>query len=403
MGVKKVLQLCHKPPFPEVDGGCLEMAKMSRFFDESPQFELHILSVHTKKHPFKSNAFKKQLNYSIFESVYVNIALNPFSALYQLIINKSYHLSRFRTKKIKQRLVTVLSENTFDYVLLEGIFVGQFIDTIKKYSTSKIILNAPNIEFEIWERLAKNTSSLLKRKYLEVLAKQLKKEENSIYKKLDGIIAITEKDQHYFQEHFPTKHVITVPFLLDLKQYKVLDQENKHILNFFHLGSMDWQPNIEGIKWFIQETWLPHFTENKNIMFITAGKNMPKSILEFNKGNIEVVGYVKNAKKFMSSNHVMIVPLKAGSGLRVKILEGMALGKCVISTSIGAEGINYTDNQNILIANSTNDFITHINAILANPNLISEIGKNARILMEQQYSHLLLNEAIPKFLETINE
>jgi glycosyltransferase involved in cell wall biosynthesis len=166
---------------------------------------------------------------------------------------------------------------------------------------------------------------------------------------------------------------------------------------------MNWQPNVEGINWFLSKVWDPIFKNSGEIELTIAGKDMPKSFFDLQEKNLIVKGWINDAKTFISSKNVMIVPLKSGSGLRVKILEAMAYGKCVITTSIGAEGINYQDQVNLIIANSVLEFESKINQLIDNPEKIKEIGKNARKLIEEQYNQLLLNKKIPHFLESIHE
>lgn len=401
---QRVLQLCHKPPFPSSDGGCLEMAKMSLYFDNSNQYDLFILNIHTDKHPYYPESFKQNIVSSQYDSVYVNTKINPFGALLKLIQNKSYHLSRFKHQNFEKKLIEVLQKNEFEFIVLESIFVGQYIDVIKQYSQAKVVLNSPNIEFEIWERLAINSGNPLKKIYLKKLAKQLKKEENYIYNKIDAIIAITDKDLRYYQNHFPSKPSITIPFLLDLGQYKIDKKEIVSPIKFYHIGSMDWLPNIEGIEWFLNEVWEKKFSKNQNIQFSFAGKRMPTAFYDYRTTkNIKVAGFVDNAKDFINANDVMIVPLKSGSGLRVKILEGMALGKAIITTAIGAEGINCEHHKNILIANDENEFYEQINFLIENTSKIEEIGNNARKLVEEQYNSVILEKTIPNFFNSINE
>lgn len=400
---KKVLQVCHKPPFPEIDGGCLEMAKMSRFFDSDNRFELDILCIHTNKHPFSKENFEKNLENSSFNSLYINTRLNPFVALSKLIKNQSYHLSRFKTVKFSQELIEILKKKNYDYIFFESIFVAQYANIVRTNSTAKLILNSPNIEFEIWERLKDETSNPLKKKYLQILSRQLKKEENEICNKMDAIIAITEKDLEYYSQIFPNTKSTSIPFLLDLNKYKLNNRPMNGHIRFYHLGAMNWQPNIEGLKWFISEVWNKKFNHSKKIKLTIAGKEMPQFFFDLTKTNLDIHGWIEDAKKFIAEQDVMIVPLRSGSGLRIKILEAMAHGKCVISTSIGAEGINYTENVNLLIANTEQDFENQINFVSQNPKKIIEIGKNARKLIEEQYNQLLLTKIIPNFLELIDE
>lgn len=397
----KVLQLCHKPPFPSVDGGCLEMAKMSTFFDDSPEFNLRILSFHTSKHPFVIDEFSKVLKNSRFNSVFVNTKPKVFGALSNLMKGKSYNLSRFYSEKFKNELLAILANESFDIIQLESIYVAKYIAEIRKVSKAKIVLNSPNVEYEIWERLACETSNKLKKIYIKTLAKQLKKEELAIYKKVDAIIAITAKDEATYRTTVPSlKNIITIPFAINPTHY-VLRNDKIEKVSFFHIGSMNWKPNIEGLTWFIKDVWLDYFSANKEVSFHIAGIAMPTSFFNYNINNLKVEGFVKDSKAFIGSNNVMIVPLFSGSGLRIKIIEAMALGKCVIATQIGAEGINYIDGENIFIANSEKEFKIKMEQLIENPHLIKKVGDSARVLIEKEYNSLKITDKLTNFYKLL--
>ena len=121
---------------------------------------------------------------------------------------------------------------------------------------------------------------------------------------------------------------------------------------------------------------------------------MPERFFETTSPNIIVVGEVEDAMKFIKSKSLMVVPLLSGGGIRVKIIEGMALGKAIISTSVGAEGIHYTHKKDIWIANTPNEFAEAVHYFKNNPEKIIELGNNARKLVEREYT----NEVIIKKL-----
>ena len=123
---------------------------------------------------------------------------------------------------------------------------------------------------------------------------------------------------------------------------------------------------------------------------------------EFNDlSSIYIHGFVDDSKEFMNSHDIMVVPLLTGSGMRIKIIEAMALGKCVISTTKGAEGINYTDKKNIWIANTPEDFTTTINQFINEPNLAEQIGLAARVLVEQEYNSSNLDDSLIPFFNLL--
>lgn len=394
----KILQITNKPAYPSIDGGCLGMAKMSNFYNQHPDYSLDIITLETYKHPFNPKAFEKALSSNVtVTNVPVNTKPNLFGAIKSLFLNKSYNLARFKSSLFKENIKEVLTNNDYDFIQLENIFVAQYIDLIKKLSSANIILNSANIEYEIWERLAKKSTGI-KKIYFQILSKQLKSEEEIIWAKTDGIICATHKDKATIAQIVKAEKLVTLPFFLDITLYPVIEN-HRESLNFFHLGAMDWIPNVEGLEWFVGSIW--NNIETSSVLHL-AGKDMPASFFQFSSNNIEVTGFVDDAIEYMNQFEVMIVPLLSGSGIRVKIIEAMALGKCIISTSIGAEGINYTHQENIWIANTEEEFKTAINQLIQQPEIAYKIGRKARKLIEKEYDISLMKPQLTQFLCSLN-
>jgi glycosyltransferase involved in cell wall biosynthesis len=162
---------------------------------------------------------------------------------------------------------------------------------------------------------------------------------------------------------------------------------------------MDWNPNIEAIDWFLESVW--NSFNSKAIELHLAGKSMPDTLLNLNEKQIINHGQVASATDFISNHDVMIVPLFSGGGMRIKIIEAMAMGKTVISTSIGLEGINATHQKNVIIANSKEDFILEINELIENPSKSIEIGKNARRFVEKEHNNDQLVMSLLSFANSL--
>ena len=156
------------------------------------------------------------------------------------------------------------------------------------------------------------------------------------------------------------------PIGLDIQKYKLKNRRRKSIneLDICFIGSLDWRPNQEGLLWFLSEIWpdLMLSLDGKVHLHI-AGRKAPRSIMSYTSRNVLYHGEVTDAQKFMSGCDVMVVPLFAGSGQRVKIIEAMAIGMPVLTTSIGLEGIAATDGKEIMIANSAREFIHELELI----------------------------------------
>lgn len=394
----KVLQLCLKPPQPAKDGGCIAINNISRGLINLGA-ELKILTLSTHKHPFKIEAFDQNfIDQSGIEGVYIDTKVNIVDAFSNLVTSDSYNVSRFFSTDFDILLRKTLEQDSYDIVHLESVFMTTYTHTIRRFSKAKIVLRSHNLEYMIWERLARQSTNPAKKIYLSHLAKQLKTYEVRVLQGIDGIAAITDEDKLKYENLGCSKPMITIPFGINLSDYhlpeKIDSFDIKDSFNLFHLGAMDWKPNLEGVAWFLEDIWVNSVSKFPRFSFHLAGRNMPEWLLENEYENVINHGEVESANQFMLENDIMVVPLLSAGGMRVKIIEGMALGKVVISTSIGAEGINYVNRENILIANNREEFEDQLNWIMEAPNRISEIGLNARRLVEGYYD----NESIMRDL-----
>lgn len=399
----KVLQICHKPPLPLNDGGCIAINDISKgLINELGSIK--VLTINTLKHPFNLKYYDKQyLENTNIESSFVNTKINIIDAFLNLVKNNSYNISRFFSSDFNDLIIKTLKSESFDIVLLESLFTTPYIKTVRSYSKSKIILRSHNIEYIIWERLSMKNNNPFKKLYLRLLSIQLKNYEFGILKKIDGIATISNKEKNkYLELEFPLK-IVTIPFGIETKNYKnkTKNREDRK-LKFFHLGSMDWKPNLEAVGWLLDEIWPKIQKKIPNAELHLAGKNMPDWL--FKKKNINVFNHseVKDSSKFISDHDVMLVPLLSAGGIRIKIIEGMAHGKAVISTKIGAEGIEYKNQENILIADSSKEFYNEALKIYSGETNFYKIGENAREHILQTYDQNKISKKLVSFFESVS-
>ena len=350
--------------------------------------DLHLLTINTKKH-FKADAdvlvdFKLKSNY---KSIYKNTDTTAIGAILNLFSKQSDFVSRFYFKEFETELIKTLQKNKFDIIQLEGLLMAVYIDVIKQYSKAKIVLRAHNIEHLIWQRHLKNESNPLKKWYINLQTKRLKQFEISCFKKVDGIISITNFDKAEFEKLNCNKPIYTCITGVNVKEYQHKISEVIKPNTVFYFASMDWLPNQEAVKWFLENCWDTIYKAVPDAKFIIAGRGMPNNLKQLNKPNVIIIEKVTNGKLFYQQHQLMIVPLLSGSGLRIKIIEGMSYGKPIVSTSVGAEGINYTDGVNILIANEANQFAKKVIELLKNVNLQQQLQKNASELAYQQFDN----------------
>ncbi|MES2417174.1 MAG: glycosyltransferase family 4 protein [Bacteroidota bacterium] len=380
----KVLILTNRVPFPPNSGYPIVVYNTIKGLLKL-DVAISLFSINASKHKVDVDDIYdpvfEQIN---FQSCPIDTEVNIWGAFFNIFSNQSYNVSRFYNDDAARLLENVLREQDFDIIQFEGLFVVPYLDLVKANSKAKLIYRAHNIEFDVWERLAAGEKFTPRRKYLEFLSRRLKVYEKEQINRFHQVFAISNHDRQSILQFGCQTRLDVFPVAVDFDKYKV-DLTKTSFPTLFHLGAMDWRPNKEGLEWFLDEIW-PDIEElSGELRFYIAGKNMPQQFFEYDSDNLIVEGEVFDAVEFMNSKAIMIVPLLSGSGMRVKIIEGMAMQKCIIATSMAAEGINCIHGKDILIANTPDEFYRSILQCITQPHRWREIGKEARKTVERDH------------------
>lgn len=375
----RVLQLCNKPPLPAIDGGCIAMNTVTQGLLKSGA-TIKVLTIFTHKHDFAVESMPPgYVAQTDIEGVFVDTRVNVVDAFANFMTADSYNVSRFFSTDFDIRLTRCLQDATYDVVHLESLFMTPYISTIRRYSDARIVLRSHNLEFALWEKMAHGARNLARKAYLNYLSRKLREYELSILSQVDGIAAISEEDRRHFVELGVKKPVEAIPFALPVHEY-LPPAGHKPRLALFHIGAMDWSPNLEGIVWFLEDIW-PHIHQAFPALTLhLAGRNMPADLITAAASGVVFEGEVADARAFMHDKAIMIVPLLSGGGIRVKIIEGMACGKAIISTPVGAEGIDCRHGEHILLAENATQWVEAIGQLVNEPGRMETIGARAMAL-----------------------
>lgn len=390
----KVLQLCNKPPYPPVDGGTMAMNSITQGL-LSRGCEVKVLTVETDKHPVRKERVTDDYRAkTAMESVFVDLSVRPLPALFAMLCGESYHVKRYVNEEFAAKLRTILEGEEFDVVHVESIFLTPYVPLIRKYSKAKVMLRAHNVEHLIWKRVAQSCTNPLKRWYLKHLSLTLRVYELEHINDYDGIVCITKNDADYFRENGCRKPVTVIPFGVEPEDVPQVEAEPDSL---FHIGAMDWLPNQESIRWLLEEVWPVVHREVPRAKLYLAGRKMPECWMKAHIEGVSVVGEVPDAMYFIGSKKINVVPLLSGSGIRVKIIEAMSVGKTVITTTVGAQGIDYIDGENLLIANTPQEFAQQIKRCLDDDDFCHRVGAAAERLIAEQYNEGKLADKLLKF------
>jgi len=401
----KILQLCHKMSFPLHDGGAYSLYHTALGLANQGS-DVKILAINTPKHQVDLESIPVDFREKTkFECSWVDTRFNLFSALINLFTTRSYFVERFYSKQYEADLIRILSAGKFDIIQLEHLYMCLYLNTIRKFSRARVILRPQNVENQVWKSILKNKISPLKKLYLRIATTRLLKFEIEMANQVDGIIAISPDDADTFRTYAPGIPCVEVPIGFDFSRISAynMNRQFDDFPVFYHLGSMDWFPNIEGITWFIKEV-IPYIkAEYPDFIFRIAGKKMGEWFIKQQDRNLIVDQWVEESWAYHEDKAVMIVPLLSGGGLRAKIIEGMALGKTIISTSTGAAGIPYTDQENILIANKKEDFAVQIKKCRDSREFCQKTGNNAQRFAIENYDCNKTAGSMIRFYSALNE
>jgi polysaccharide biosynthesis protein PslH len=394
----KLLLLTHRIPFPLNDGGAMGVHYFINGYVQQG-IDLSVLSMNTTKHFVPENKWPASYkNLSMFKAIKIDNTVQIADAFKNIFSTKSYNTQRFESIEFKNALIEILQTHEFDFIQLDNIYLESYIEVIRKYSKAKMICRIHNLEHLIWQRLADNKIRSLKKMYLNILAKRLKRVELQALQRVDILLTINKQEENLLKALGVQTSCFYMPFGIDINNIpkKNIQMQEQTI---FHLGSLDWQPNLEGIEWFLNEVWPLVESQNGAVQLHIGGKNMPKFLLDNSMHNVIIHPSVPDATAFMQTYHTLIVPLLSGAGIRIKILEALSLGKHIVSTSLGANGIDIEHKKNILIADTAADFANAIIQIMqgVHPNL----GKQANLLARNNYDSTQLFYNLSNFLHSI--
>jgi polysaccharide biosynthesis protein PslH len=392
----RILQLCLRVPFPPSDGGTIAMYQMAESL-HTAGCSVKIMAFNTRKHFVDPASVPEEfLGRYHPEWIYLDASVRLWPAFFNLLSNESYNISRFDSHLFRMELTRILKTDSFDAIIVESLFMAPYVKEIRAFSAAPVFLRAHNVEYQIWDRLAGSTKNIFKKYYLKLLTNRLKQFEQSMLPHWDGIIALTREDEELFNNLGNSKPVFLAPIGVDVASYQ---SESNSAMELFHLGSMDWMPNLEGVNWFLQNVVPKVVAQLPQIKIHLAGKGMPSKYFSMKNPNLIVQGKIDHAKQFMSDKQIMIVPLLSGGGMRVKIIEGMAMERTIISTSIGAEGIAYTDRLNMIIANTPGEFAEAIIWCFNHPDEAIEMGRQAAKLVHEKYNSRVIGTQILNFIK----
>ncbi len=392
----KILILSHRVPFPQNGGYSIVVCNTIRGLLRMGH-EVSLLALNNKAgldNCRPDDDIAEKLNYKIHR---IDTTVTVFQVAANLLQKTSFNIDKYFDEDFEDLIIKEVKTNNFDIIQFEGLHTTLYFDAVRKNSRARLIYRAHNIENQLWDRMSQQKIDPFKKAYLKMHARRIKNYELAVLNKFDALLVFTNEDKQTLANDGIRIKINVLPLGVRLEQY----HPNARLTEFpslFFLGSLDWLPNREGMEWFLENFHKEIATGELMTKLYVAGNDIPEVFDDYEAlGKIFIQGEVDNAMEFVNSKAIMIVPLLTSGGMRVKMVEGMAMQKCIISTSLGAEGINYVNGRDLLIANTVPEFYKAIKRCISDENYCRKIGANARKLIEEQYDNDVITQKLVEF------
>jgi glycosyltransferase involved in cell wall biosynthesis len=304
-------------------------------------------------------------------------------------------LLNFASTAMVKALETELAQDPYDIIQIEGIEMFGYLHAIRssEHRPKYIVMDWHNIESELMHRYSLKAQTPLHRLYLLRVASQFKKIESEILKNCDLNLVVSERERQNLLRRQPQSRVMVLENGVNVEKFDSLFGErddrkmwaNRHRVLF--VGSMDYHPNIDAVRYFADEIWPSLQRRLPSAVFTVVGRNPHERVRALaHRAGIEVTGTVPDVHPFYSQAFVAVVPLRMGGGTRLKILEAMAAGLPVVSTSLGAEGLAVQPNVQLELADSPREFCSHIIALRNDYPRWRDLSVAGRKLAETRYN-----------------
>jgi glycosyltransferase involved in cell wall biosynthesis len=305
--------------------------------------------------------------------------------LRSLLTGQSFLMTRDGRAAMRHLVDRLAGEQRFDVAHADQLNMAQYAACVPGVAK---LLDAHNALWLLYKRLWGTMNAGPQKWLLSRDWRLLRKYEGRICREFDAVLAVSEEDKVALLEAAGRPvDVKVIPIAVDTDEVAVIDRPSPtHVLN---VGTMYWPPNIDGVLWFIHEVWPIVRERNPEIQFDVVGSRPPREIVALGgeKNGINVTGYVPDPTPYFQRAALMVVPLRAGGGMRVKILNALAQGIPIVSTMIGYEGIAVTPGENILVGDTPEEFADAVVQLLDDRELAQRIARNGRRLAEEKYDY----------------
>ena len=307
-------------------------------------------------------------------------------------------ISRYASTAARSALRDMLAADTYDAIYFEGIAVTG----IAPRAGHRLIIDEHNLEWELLERSAQQAESSLRRLHDQREAAALRRVELATLGRADLVIVTSERERAALEKLLPSARVVVVPNGVDVERFAPGSPQDELPGRVVFTGSMDYHPNEQAALFFAEQCWPIIQRARPEATWYVVGANPPASVWRLGElPGVTVTGFVPETRSYLAQAQVTIAPLLVGGGTRLKILEALAMGKAMVSTSIGYEGLGLTPDEHLLVADGAEPFAQAVIRALDDDSLRARLGAAGREVVIRQYGWERSGQTLQRAVESL--
>lgn len=298
-----------------------------------------------------------------------------------VLAGRAFHAHLFDSAEMQDAIDRLCSSEHFDVVQLESSLLGRF----EIPGPSRVALDEHNIEHEVFRRMWANERSRLRRAFYRAEHERFRRFEEALWRRVDACLVTSGREQAIVRSAAPDTDIAVVPNGVDVDYFQPSADRPRPRTAVFN-GVLDYRPNFDAACYLVDDLW-PRIREREPDAQLTiVGRAREVDVRRLHGPGVTVTDEVPDVRPYLRSAAVVVVPIRIGGGTRFKVIEGLAMGKPVVSTTLGAEGIEAENGRHIVLADDPDDFAASVVALFDDASAGEALGRAGRLLVEQRYS-----------------
>lgn len=378
----KILFLSTRSPLKAVDGGSVRTSNLFKIIAAKHETTVVAFIKHLSEYDSKD-----QLSLICNESTLLEIEENhskfilAVALLKNIFSSKPFIEAKYDKVRMRNRIRSILALHQIDLIHIDGLPLACYFDMFKEY---RVVLNSQNVETLILARRVACERNPVSKLFYQIQQKRLEKFEKRAFMLADEVLVCSNNDKALVEQMAPGCSTTVVPNGVDINYFTPVDV-TPSLGKLVFVGGMDWFPNLDAVTWFDREI-LPILREqSSSVMVHVVGRN-EKKISLLHPDNFVFHGFVDDIREHVADAVLFLCPLRVGGGTRLKLLDAMAMGKAIVSTTIGAEGLNVEHQEQMLLADTPEAFSEAILTLLSDQDLRNRLAASAREFVVKNYS-----------------